>query len=221
VDLVEGLVVEVENPFTDTHYPITGKENDLCGNIIKTEEIDGQNVEVVNTKDGETIRIDELNDNNDPFTCRYETLEFAKGETLMNGETALKFVRSRHGTNDEGSDFARSARQQKVILAFRDKLLSTETLTNPSTIIDLIKTFGDSIDTNVENDDIPLFAKLGAKIDPATIRRLVLDTEEKGSILVIGRPEDHGGQFVLVPRGNLYSDLAEYVQQQIFKLEEQ
>src|SRR3990167_10183566 len=139
----------------------------------------------------------------------------------MDGETALKFVRSRKGTNDEGSDFARSARQQKAILAFRDKMLSSEILTNPSTIIDLIKTFGQSIDTNIENDDIPLFAKLAGKIDPTTIRRLVLDTEEKGSILQVGNPENHSGQFVLVPRGSLYSDLAEYVQQYIFNLEEQ
>ncbi|OGD83721.1 hypothetical protein A3A54_01815 [Candidatus Curtissbacteria bacterium RIFCSPLOWO2_01_FULL_39_62] len=221
VDLVDGLNVNVENAFIDERYPISGKENNLCGLTIETEEIDGQETKVVKISDDEKIRIDELNDNNDPFTCRYETIEFAQGSTLMDGETALKFVRSRKGTNDEGSDFARSARQQKAILAFRDKMLSSEILTNPSTIIDLIKTFGQSIDTNIENDDIPLFAKLAGKIDPTTIRRLVLDTEEKGSILQVGNPEDHGGQFVLVPRGNLYSDLAEYVQQQIFKLEEQ
>ena len=34
------------------------------------------------------------------FPCRFEHLSFQKGLTHMDGETALKFVRSRHGTNN-------------------------------------------------------------------------------------------------------------------------
>ena len=220
VDLVGGLVVNVEKPFVDNRYPIAGLEDDLCTLTIEKEQIDGQEVEVVKVSDQEKIRISDLNDSNDPFTCRYETIEFAKGETLMDGQTALKFVRSRHGSSQEGSDFARSARQQKIILAFRDKVLSTQTLADPGTVIELVKTFGQSIDTDIENDDIPLFAKLSGKIDPVTVRHLVLESTDANSILQVGRPEDHGGQYVLVPRGNLYSELAEYVQGEIFKLEE-
>ena len=219
VDLVGGLVVNVEKPFVDNRYPIAGLEDDLCTLTIEKEQIDGQEVEVVKVSDGGKIRIDDLNDSNDPFTCRYETIEFAAGETLMDGKTALKFVRSRHGSSQEGSDFARSARQQKIILAFRDKVLSTQTLTDPGTAIELVKTFGQSIDTDIENDDIPLFAKLSGKIDPVTVRHLVLESTDVNSILQVGKPEDHGGQYVLVPRGNLYSELAEYVQGEIFKLE--
>ena len=220
VDLVGGLVVNVEKPFVDNRYPIAGLEDDLCTLTIEKEQIDGQEVEVVKVSDQEKIRISDLNDSNDPFTCRYETIEFAKGETLMDGQTALKFVRSRHGSSQEGSDFARSARQQKIILAFRDKVLSTQTLADPGTVIELVKTFGQSIDTDIENDDIPLFAKLSGKIDPVTVRHLVLESTDANSILQVGRPEDHGGQNVLVPCGNLYSELAEYVQGEIFKLEE-
>ncbi len=220
VDLVGGLVVNVEKPFVDNRYPIAGLEDDLCGLTIEKEQIDGQEAEFVKVSDGEKIPVADLNDSNDPFTCRYETIEFATGETLMDGKTALKFVRSRHGSAQEGSDFARSSRQQKIILTFRDKVLSTQTLTDPGTVIELIKTFGQSIDTDIENDDIPLFAKLSGKIDPVTVRHLVLESTDANSILQVGRPEDHGGQYVLVPRGNLYSELAEYVQGEIFKLEE-
>src|SRR3990167_8426022 len=74
VDLVDGLNVNVENAFIDERYPISGKENNLCGLTIETEEIDGQETKVVKISDDEKIRIDELNDNNDPFTCRYETI---------------------------------------------------------------------------------------------------------------------------------------------------
>src|SRR3990167_9409715 len=127
VDLVGGLDVEVENSFVDPKYPISGKEDDLCGLTIETQEKDGVFEQVVKDATGSAIPLSAINDENDPFTCRYEELSFTKGLRHMDGAVALKFVRSRHGTGGEGSDFARSARQQKVILAFRQKVLSTET----------------------------------------------------------------------------------------------
>ena len=220
VDLVDGLDVDVENSFTDPRYPISGKEDDLCGLTLEMVEEDGVKKEVAKTASGSAIPILEINEKNDPFICRYENLTFQKGLSHMNGETALKFVRSRYGTNGEGSDFARSARQQKVLLSFRQKVLSTETLTEPKTVINLIKTFGASIDSDINDEDVALFAKLATKIDPATIRRVVLDATREESALQVGDPSSHGGQYVLVPRGNLYSELAEYVQGEIFKLEE-
>ena len=48
----------------------------------------------------------------------------------MNGDRALKYVRSRHAEGNEGSDFARGRRQQEVLLALKDKLLSKEIYLN-------------------------------------------------------------------------------------------
>ena len=220
VDLVGGLDIEVENSFVDLKYPVSGKEDDLCGLTIETEEKDGVFEQVVKDATGSAIPLSEINDENSPFTCRYEELSFTKGLTHMDGVTALKFVRSRHGTGGEGSDFARSARQQKTILAFRQKVLSSETLTSPQKIIELSQTFGDTIDTDIKDEDIALFAKLALKIDPSTIRRVVLDANERDGRLEFGRPEEHGGQSVLVPKGGNWTDLAEYIQGEVFKLEE-
>jgi len=217
VDLVGGLDFTVDNPFADPRYPITGKENDLCGLTIETQNIDGTDQQVVKDATGSATPISKINDDNDPFTCRYETLSFKKGPTHMDGATALKFVRSRHGTNGEGSDFARSARQQKVILAFRDKVISSKTLTNPATLVDLEKTFSSSIDTDIGSQEIPLLAKLGLKIDPQTVRRIVLTASEENSRLEVGLPENYQGQYVLIPKGGSWTDLAEYVQGEIFK----
>lgn len=220
VDLVGGLDLIVDTPFTDTRYPVAGREDDLCGLTLETVEIDGVARQVVKDATGAAIPLDEVSDQNDPFTCRYKTLTFKKGPTHMNGETVLKFVRSRYGTNSEGSDFARSARQQKVILAFRDKVFSLGTFFEPTTIIDLVATFKDSIDVDIGNDKIPLFIKLSQKLGTQNLRRVVLDAEREESVLTIGNPNDHGGQFVLVPKNNNWHDLAEYVQGEMFKLEE-
>lgn len=220
VDHVDGLDIEIENSFTDPKYPITGKEDDLCGLKIEEEDTDGVKIQVVKDATGSAIPLSEIDEKNDPFTCRYETLSFKKGSTHMDGETALKFVRSRHGTNGEGSDFARSARQQKILLAFREKVLSSETLTSPKTVISLIATFGDSIHTDIQDDDISLFAKLGTKVDPQNIRRIVLDATSEDSKLEFGLPENHLGQSVLIPKNNDWTELGEYIQSEIFKLEE-
>ncbi|OGD84046.1 hypothetical protein A2165_01885 [Candidatus Curtissbacteria bacterium RBG_13_40_7] len=217
VDLVGGITVDVDTAFSDPKYPIFGKEDDTCGFEIETRQENGS--QLVYFKDA-TGSATLLTEENDPFICRYETLTFSKGITQMDGATALKFVRSRHGTNGQGSDFARSARQQKVILAFREKVLSSETFFNPSKIIELAKAFGNSIDTDIGNDEIPLFAKLGQKIDPKTIRKVVLDADSQNSMLEVGDVQTHQGQFVLVPKNNSYGDLAEYVQGEIFKLQE-
>jgi LCP family protein required for cell wall assembly len=54
----------------------------------------------------------------------YETVEFKPGKQQMDGNQVLKYVRSRHAQNDQGTDNARSSRQQEVIQAlivkFRD-----------------------------------------------------------------------------------------------------
>lgn len=53
----------------------------------------------------------------------YETVTFEPGPNYMNGTTVLKYIRSRHSSNlDEGTDIARSQRQQQVLLALIDKL---------------------------------------------------------------------------------------------------
>src|SRR4030042_739908 len=76
--------------------------------------------------------------NNDPeYKCRYETLRFTLGRQLMDGETALKFARSRNAEGDEGTDFARQKRQQKIIKAIEEKILDNGTLFSPGKLLRL------------------------------------------------------------------------------------
>jgi anionic cell wall polymer biosynthesis LytR-Cps2A-Psr (LCP) family protein len=78
----------------------------------------------------------------------------------MDGVTALKFARSRHALGDEGTDFARSKRQEKVIVAFKEKLLSSKTLLSPSTLQTLVKSVTDSLDTDVSDVELGGFIHL-------------------------------------------------------------
>lgn len=95
----------------------------------------------------------------------YETVTFKKGPQKMNGETALKYARSRHSSdNGEGSDFSRAKRQQKVISALKDKVLSTQTLLNPQKILELMSAVKDNVKlSEVTNEDIQAGINLAKK----------------------------------------------------------
>ncbi len=79
---------------------------------------------------------------------KWMTVSFKKGMQHMTGSTALIYARSRHGNNGEGSDFARSRRQQIVLMAVRDKLLSLGTLTDPRALANLYTAVTDHLQTD-------------------------------------------------------------------------
>ncbi len=157
---------------------------------------------------------------NAPLEERYETVKFEAGTQTMDGETALKFVRSRKGDNEEGTDFARSARQQKVIMAIKNKALSLDTLINPLKLQQLYENYSNNVDTDITLADIQSFYLLSQEVDFAKIKSIVLDdrsASEAGGLLYA--PEDtslYGGAYVLIPRSGNFSQLHAYVQRYIF-----
>lgn len=118
IDVLGGIMVEVERSFIDEKYPIPGKENDLC-------------------------------EGDKEYRCRYETVSFEKGVQIMDGETALKFVRSRNAEGEEGTDIARAGRQQKVLLGIRQKVLSPRTFLSPLKLIRIWRVVRDSIESDI------------------------------------------------------------------------
>lgn len=83
------------------------------------------------------------------YSCRYETVSFSPGTQLMDGVTALKFVRSRHAEGEEGTDTAREARQQKVIDAIKNKLLSPQIFLNPAKDLAILRIVRSSVKTDI------------------------------------------------------------------------
>ena len=144
----------------------------------------------------------------DLFPCRFEHLSFTNGKTQMDGSTALKFVRSRHGTNTEGTDFARSKRQQLVLQAFRENVLSLGTLSDLSKVTGLIKTLGASVESNIPVAQYPEFIKL-VKGSQET-KSFVLDTSGKDPLLV-APPTWQYGAWVLIPPDNDFAKIHQYI----------
>lgn len=227
VDNLGGIDLTVDRSFDDYNYPIEGKENDLCGYQEKEIDVSEDQAKQLNigpgkikvfvSSDGQ-IATDSAQEDKGAkyFTCRYEHISFTEGPTHMDGITALKFVRSRHGTNGEGSDFARSARQEKVVQAIRTKVLSFETLSNPSKISEIINTLGKNIDTDVSVRDALEFYKLSKRLEQT--HAFTIDTSQvaglpagRTSLLINPPASDYGGAYVLISQDDDFSTIQEYV----------
>lgn len=135
----------------------------------------------------------------------YQTVSFQRGIQTMDGATALMYARSRHGNNGEGSDFARAKRQQKMLLALRQKLMSFETVANPVRIHNIMKSLDNHITTNMVFSDMIAFLKLVKGFRADNIASLVLDSSPTGYLKEGYTPE---GAFILEPKTGSYDDIS-------------
>jgi len=150
------------------------------------------------------------------LSCRYEHLHFDEGWQRMSGERALKFVRSRHAEGEEGSDFARNRRQQKVIFAFKNKIFSPEILGNPKKLWHLWQTVGERIKTDIEQKDYLFLLKFFLSSWPnVRYESLLLDGGQEGKSFLY-HPQSHpSGQWVLLPVGGSWGEIQKFVSQQL------
>jgi len=198
------------------HYNVT-INFEVFKKIIDT--LGGIEVEIENTFTDNEYPIE--GKENAPLNERYETITFTKGKEKMNGERSLKYVRSRHGQGEEGTDFARSKRQQKVILAIKDKMMQASTLIDLPKLKELFDIYQKDVETNITNDDLTKFYSLYRMINFENFKRIVLDDRsdaESGGILYA--PEDttaYGGAYVLIPISGDFSQIHAYVKKYLFE----
>ncbi len=196
IDLLGGVDVKVEQTLDDGAYPIKGKGDELCG------------------RTGEEVRAFMVSNPTEPeqwqfFPCRYEQLHFDPGVQHMNGETALKFVRSRHAQGDEGTDFARSRRQQQVLAGVKAKVFSTDTFLNPKKIEDIYLVLKDNVSTDLTNKEINDLIPIVLGYRDAIIGSVVLDMA-----VFDNPPEDERG-WILLPKGGDFSVIQKMVKDKL------
>jgi len=137
------------------------------------------------------------------YDHRYQVVEFEQGAQHLDGEQALQYARSRHGNNGEGSDFARSRRQQKVIVAFKNKLLSISTLFNPVRLNNLRKTLQSHVTTNVDINTGLQIMRIAKALDTNNIISLGLSNAPDG-LLTSGTGSN---LYMLLPRDRTFRQI--------------
>ncbi len=106
--------------------------------------------------------------------CVDTTIHFDAGQQHMDGATALKYSRSRKADeNIENSNFARNKRQQLVLNAVKQRVLSVGGISNlPS----LLSALGDHIVTDIPFDSAKSLYQLIKGVDTSTVTRISIDT---------------------------------------------
>ena len=191
IDALGGITANTPNTFDDPFYPISGEENNLCGkteaevNELKAK-YSGYNLET-------------------QFTCRYEHLHFDKGPAKLDGKTALKYVRSRHGD----SDFGRSARQFAVLVGIADKLITFQAAQK---FDEIVGTLLQIVKTDLDAGTIKSLVGVIGDTKSYTTNQIGLTTD---NVLVTGTSSDK--QFILTPKaGNFnFDDIHKYINSNI------
>ncbi len=128
----------------------------------------------------------------------YEPVEFKKGWERMNGERALKYARSRHGNNNEASDFARAKRQQKILMALKKKISDYHFWLNPTKIGQLLADLNNHINSNFKTWEIIKLAKELKDVNQNNIIHITLSDGPKGQLYATNL----NGAYILLPKGN-------------------
>jgi LCP family protein required for cell wall assembly len=178
IDMVGGIDVSIEKGFSDSKFPIKGKEQDMC--------------------------------NGDPLlSCRYKTVTFTEGIEHMDGERALTYVRSRHATGDEGTDFDRGRRQQEVFTALAKRLETPQQWVTYDSVERFMDIMQRNIKTDITVEDAVGLGLLGGPLYQDAIQQISLESQ-------FMHPDNklYGGRYVLIPIGT-NNDLKQYVQEKL------
>ncbi|MDY0019095.1 MAG: LCP family protein [Anaerolineae bacterium] len=161
-------------------------------------------IQFINLIGGIDIYVEKtIHDNSYP-TSDYgtEVLHIDPGQYHFDGEMALKYARTRHGS----SDFERAQRQQQVMLAVLDRVTSLGLLPQLAPKFDeFVATLDQSIKTDLTLDEMIALAGLAVKVDRDTIRFGIIDSTCTQSYVT---PE---GAQVLVPIRDRMREVRDYV----------
>jgi hypothetical protein len=135
---------------------------------------------------------EEIDDPDYPDNCYgFDPFHIEPGEQQLNGQQALKYARTRATL---GGDVDRAARQQQVVMAVRDKVVSLNML--PRLLVQaprLWQSFQKNVRTNMELDEAVQLALLAQDIPGDRIRLEVIDYD------YVYNETTPDGQQVLVP----------------------
>jgi polyisoprenyl-teichoic acid--peptidoglycan teichoic acid transferase len=146
--------------------------------------------------------------NDDPnINASWKKVHFAKGLQHMDGETAIEYARARYVLDNpaEGTDFARSARQQLIMKAALSKLKDWHTWPSFFGALDALK---HTIYTNLSLADLAQFA---LKMDLNNAHRVGLSFTN-----VLTNSTSSDGQDILLPKNADWNSIKTYIDQQLY-----
>jgi LCP family protein required for cell wall assembly len=195
INVLGGIDVKVQNTLDDDLYPIEEQKDNDCGRSA-------DDVKAISA----TMSATQI-ENAHMFPCRYEHLHFDVGVIHMDGETALKYARSRHSTND-GGDFNRAARQRNVLLAVKKRVISLAFFTKA---IPFISSLSYDLQTDLTPENMQEFLQYKDALSSYQIVGIALTDK---NVLAQTRAN---GQDILAPKAGVdqWNTVSDWLKQQM------
>jgi LCP family protein required for cell wall assembly len=141
---------------------------------------------------------------NDPFypapdMIHYDPFRILAGKHHLDGKTALKYVRSRETT----SDFDRSQRQQQMMQALKERVLSLNILANPKKINEIASILGDHVRTDLAAWEIARLIEVASReASSYTLLTRVLSSGPGEPLVAVNE-----GGYYLVPKSGNFKEI--------------
>ncbi len=145
-------------------------------------------------------------DRNFDWRCNYTCylVKYDNGVHHLDGAHALYLAMARgdvaptYGLSN--SNFDREKNQQKIILALKEKAMTTGTLSNVGKVTGLIDTLGRNLRTNIETKEIRTLMQLGSEIKSSDIHLISLQDGDKSVV----KSGNYNGASVVMPVAGIY-----------------
>lgn len=129
------------------------------------------------------------------------------GKNHLDGQQALFFVRARYTS----SDFERAKRQQQILLALKDQLLSLGTLSDFGKVNSILNILGDDVRADMDTSEMKQFFDLANQLQSPQIKQKVFDTSPEGLLYASKADTPEGKTYILLPEGGNYDKIHEAV----------
>jgi len=141
----------------------------------------------------------------------FQIFEIKAGWRYLDGETASKYMRTRHSI---GGDFDRIKRQQQILEATKQKLMNVDPIFELPELLKIAANIWGNIQTNISLTQLPAFWQTAKKISPDNINNIILDADLENGVLTSGRSiPGFAGMSVLVPKAGVenYDEIQKFI----------
>lgn len=111
-------------------------------------------------------------------------LKLKAGTHILDGKTALGVMRARSGAGMDGSDISRIDRQQELLIALMEKVLSSGTLFNPQTLFNVTTEVANSLTVSPEIGNVSKLAGLAYGLRGIPLQKVSFLT-----VPIVGHPD--------------------------------
>ncbi|MEK7123972.1 MAG: LCP family protein [Patescibacteria group bacterium] len=140
-----------------------------------------------------------------------EVFEIKQGWRYFDGQTAAKYVRSRHTAY---GDFDRIKRQQQVLLALKNKAAGLNPIYDLPKFFALFETIKNNIATDLDLPEIKSLWNLSKDFGPNDLKGIVIDGDVSKNLIISGTAETSSGRAsILYPLEGFekYEKIKEYI----------